>query len=121
MKLRRQRLYEGDSILRAGSGIVAESVAEASRVDSTPDLMQRGGTPDAAVPTLDAQVLEVRARALRARVIAGLARSLWGSLGERLQRVWRRRDEEYLARAQNLAELEHRLRKLDRHGDAMHV
>ncbi len=113
MKLGQQRLYEGDSILRTGPGIVAEPVVG---IDSTPDLVQRD-----IASTLDAQGLELRARALRARVTAGLARSLWGWLGERLQRVSRRRDEEYLASAQNLVELENRLRKLDRHGDVMHV
>jgi hypothetical protein len=39
----------------------------------------------------------------------------------RLERAHRRRVEEYLARAQNLAELERRLRKLERQGHVMHI
>jgi hypothetical protein len=110
-------LYEGDSIIRHGPSTPPETRSGKEQVDSTADLLRRTKTPDA----LELIEIEARARALRAATIADLLGRFWTWLGMRLERAHRRRVEEYLARAQNLAELERRLRKLERQGHVMHI
>ena len=68
----------------------------------------------------DSFEIERRARALRAAAMRSALISLWA--GRRsFERARRRRDEEYLARAQSLAELEARLRKLERSGQLVRI
>jgi hypothetical protein len=108
-------LYEGDSIIRYGPTTSPDAVAGQQQAHSTPKILQRS------LPALDIPEIEARARALRAVAIAEMAGRAWTWLGTYFERARRRRQEEYLARAQNLAELEHRLRKLERQGHLLHV
>lgn len=108
----RTPLYEGDSIIRPGPAVEAESVGE---TDHTADFVQRDSE------AVDLAKIEARARALRAVAIADYIERAWGWLGGTFDRARRRREEEYLARAQNLADLEDRLRKLERKGQLLHV
>ncbi|MGH8680003.1 MAG: RSP_7527 family protein [Burkholderiales bacterium] len=116
-------LYEGDSIIRYGPTTSPDPVAGPQQSHSTPKIPQRsssiGAATDSAV--VDIAEIEARARALRAEAIAELAGRAWTWLGTYFERARRRREEEYLARSQSLAELEHRLRKLERQGHLLHV
>jgi hypothetical protein len=116
-------LYEGDSIIRHGPTTSPGPVAGHSKAHSTPRILQRTiAAVPTAVPALDMAEIEAQARALRAAVIADLAGRAWSWLGTYFERGRRRRQEEYFARrAQNLAEVEHRLRKLERQGHLLHV
>ena len=105
-------LYEGDSIIRPGPASPGDGLA---RSNSTVDFVQRDSTD------VDLSRMQARARALRAAVVADYLGRAWGWLGDRLARARRRREEEYLARSQNLADLEDRLRKLEREGRLLHV
>jgi hypothetical protein len=87
--------YDADSIIRSGSD---------------PRSSQQG------VTVADLSDAEARARALRAETIASLLRRLWAWLDKRAWRAQQRRVDEHLARAQNLPELEDRMRKLERDG-----
>jgi hypothetical protein len=111
-------LYEGDSIIRHGPTTSPGPVAGQSQTHSTPGLLQRNIAP---VSALEIAEIEARARVLRAAAIADLASRAWAWLGNYFERARRRREEEYLARSQNLAELEYRLRKLERQGQTLHV
>ncbi len=115
-------LYEGDSIIRYGPTTSPEPVAGRQQAHSTPKLPRRSKARDQAPEgALDFAAIEASARALRAAAIAEMAGRAWTWLGTYFERARRRRQEEYLARAQNLAELEHRLRKLERQGHLLHV
>jgi hypothetical protein len=115
-------LYEGDSIIRYGPTTSPDPVAGQQQTHSTPKILQRSSpAPAASSPALDIAEIEARARALRAAAIAEMAGRAWTWLGTYFERARRRRQEEYLARSQNLAELEHRLRKLERQGHLLHV
>jgi hypothetical protein len=105
-------LYEGDSIIRPGPTAWADSVGE---VHDTADFVQRDSA------SVDLAKIEARARVLRAAAVADYLARAWDWLGGQLDRARRRREEEYLARAQSLAELEDRLRKLERQGQLLHV
>ena len=113
-------LYEGDSIIRYGPTTSPEPVAGQRQAHSTPKILRRSSTATSQ-PALDIPEIEARARALRAAAIADLASRAWTWLGAYFERAHRRREEEYLARSQSLAELEHRLRKLERRGQLMHI
>ena len=115
-------LYEGDSIIRYGPTTSPDPVAGSQQAHSTPRMPQRSSRPAATRGSpLDIPEIEARARALRAAAIADLVSRAWTWLGTYFERERRRRQEEYLARAQNLAELEHRLRKLERQGHLLHI
>jgi len=115
-------LYEGDSIIRYGPTTSPDPVAGQQQAHSTPKIPQRSSTPAATSGcALDLPEIEARARALRAAAIAEMVSRAWRWLGTYFERARRRREEEYLARSQNLAELEHRLRKLERQGHLLHV
>ena len=115
-------LYEGDSIIRYGPTTSPDPVAGRQQAHSTPKILQRSSTAAATShPALDLPEIEARARALRAAAIADLASRAWTWLGTYFERARRRREEEYLARSQSLAELEHRLRKLERQGHLLHI
>jgi hypothetical protein len=108
-------LYEGDSIIRHGPTMSPGPVAGQDHADSTPLVPQRNIDP------IDILDIEARARRLRAAAIADIVGRFAKWLGASLDRARRRREEEYLARAQNLAELEHRMRKLERQGHLLHI
>ncbi len=115
-------LYEGDGIIRHGPTTSPGPVAGHPKADSTPRVLQRNiALVSTAVTALDIAEIEARARALRAAAIADFAGRAWSWLGTYFERARRRRQEEYLARAQSLADLEHRLRKLERQRDLLHV
>ncbi|HUL03811.1 MAG TPA: hypothetical protein VLV16_11340 [Gemmatimonadales bacterium] len=65
---------------------------------------------------LDASEIERQARALRAAAVRSALANFWGWVERVFETARRRRVEEYLARAQSVAELETRLRKLERGG-----
>ncbi len=114
-------LYEGDSIIRHGPTTSSGPVAGHPQAHSTPRALQRNIASATPVSALDIAAIEAKARALRAAAIADLTSRAWKWLGGYFERARRRREEEYLARSQNLAELEHRLRKLERRGQLMHI
>jgi hypothetical protein len=115
-------LYEGDSIIRHGPTTSQAPVAGQPQAHSTPKIVRRTiASAPTGLEALDSAAIEARARALRAAAIAEMAGRAWTWLGTCFERARRRREEEYLARSQNLAELEHRLRKLERQGHLLHV
>ena len=115
-------LYEGDSIIRYGPTTSPEPVTGPRQAHSTPKILQRSSPPaPTSLPALDIPEIEARARALRAVAIAEMAGRAWTWLGTYFERARRRRQEEYLARSQSLAELEYRLRKLERQGQLLHI
>jgi uncharacterized protein DUF3563 len=87
-------LYEGDGYLHY------RGAAKASRGSDT--------------GALDLRAIEHRARALRREVIAGLLRRLGNWIEAKFQDVRRRDVEAYLAQATDHADLERRLRDLER-------
>jgi hypothetical protein len=70
---------------------------------------------------LDTFEIERRARALRAAAMRSAFVSFWSWVKRSTETARRRRAEEYLARAQSVAELEARLRKLERTGHLLRV
>lgn len=115
-------LYASNSIIRFGPTTSPGPVTGQRQAHSTPGVLQRNITPArAALPALDIAEIEARARALRAAAIADLVSRAWTWLGSYFERARRRREEEYLARSQNLAELEYRLRRLERQGGLLHL
>ena len=114
-------LYEGDSVLRPGPAFSQDASGSVKETSAAPEMVQRATAPKALVEDLDLQAIEARARALRAEAI----RTWVASWGERLT-AWlesarRRRDEEYLAQSQTHAELEMRMRELERRGYVPHL
>jgi hypothetical protein len=65
--------------------------------------------------------IERRARALRAAAIRSAFVSLWAWVKRSTDTARRRQAEAYLARAESIAELEVRLRKLERTGHLLRV
>jgi hypothetical protein len=65
---------------------------------------------------IDTFEIERRARALRAAAIRSALVSFWSWVERSLEAARRRRVDDYLARAQSVAELEARLRKLEHGG-----
>jgi hypothetical protein len=114
------RPYEGDSIIRHGPTTSPEPVTGQGQAHSTLGLPQRNTTP-AIISAREIAEIEARARALRAAAVADLLGRAWRWLGASFERARRRREEKYLAHSQNLAELEHRLRKLERQGHVLHI
>lgn len=115
-------LYEGDSFLRPGP---AYSDGAASVLETRPEaaeLVQRSIGPESAqIDSRNVQEIEARARALRAETVAGWLAALATRLTYWLESGRRRQDEAYLARAENHADLEARIRELDRQGRAPQV
>lgn len=108
-------LYEGDSLLRSGPGFGEEAETEAA----TPSKPTQ--EPARALFELSEAEVEANARAMRARYIAELFSRAWARLEAWVEKGRRARDEAYLARAQNLADLEDRMRRLERDGYVPHV
>jgi len=114
-------LYEGDSVLRPGPAFSQDTPSGFKKASDAPEMVQRAKAPETIGEGLDLQEIEARARALRGEAI----RAWVAGLGERLTR-WlesarRRRDEEYLAQSQTHAELEARMRELERRGYVPHL
>jgi hypothetical protein len=110
--------YVGDSIIR---GRPTTRQDPHRQPHSRLEALQRNIATAPPVSALDIAAIEARARALRAAAVAGMLSTAWKWLSTYFERQRRRRDEEYLARARNLAELEQRLRKLERRGQLLHV
>jgi hypothetical protein len=115
-------MYDGDSIIRPGPD--PESVTSEAPVPthSTPKMVHR----KIALPTSDPVVfdsfeIERRARALRAVAMRSALVSFWRWVERSFENARRRREEEYLAHAQSVAELETRLRKLERSGQLVRI
>jgi len=109
-------MYEGDSIIRPGPEPKTEAPGASISNDCTPEMVQRKISLGAESPVLDASEIERQARALRAAAVRSALANFWGWVERVFETARRRRVEEYLARAQSVAELETRLRKLERGG-----
>jgi hypothetical protein len=114
-------MYEGDSIIRPGPEAQNQAPAAGIQGDSTPKMLQRKITPPAAPPKVDIAEIERQARALRAAAVQSALASLWSWVERFFESARRRRVEEYLARSHSVAELEARLRKLERDGDLVRI
>ena len=114
-------MYEGDSIIRWGPRPQSDPLKELIPKDSTPEMLQRKITPPIRRERIDTAEIEREARALRAAAL----RSAWAGFSTWIERFFetarRRRIEEYLARSESVAELEARLRKLERGGELVHI
>ncbi len=113
-------MYEGDSVIRSGPAFSADeapvAVEIATKVEPEP--------VETAVDTvfvLNSVEIEARARAMRAAYISAKVAGLWDRFEAWLEKGRRARDEAYLARAANLADLEMRMRKLERDGYVAHI
>jgi hypothetical protein len=100
-------LYEGDSLIRSGPAYG----------ESTPGVPTKPGEakPETAIE-LDVAEIEARARTLRAAYVGAWLGRLWERFEAWLEKGRRDREEAYLAQAENLADLEARMRKLERDG-----
>jgi hypothetical protein len=114
-------MYDGDSIIRPGPEAQPTTPEVALKADSTPEMVQRNTLPGADPVAFDGFELERRARALRAAAIRSALVGFWAWVKRSTATARRRRAEEYLARAQSIAELETRLRKLERTGHLLRV
>jgi hypothetical protein len=102
-------LYEGDSIIRQGPRPVERIDAEAH---TTPNFVQRNS------PSL--REIEALARAHRAVAVAVYAKRFWRWLVAQFDGARRSHQDAYLAQSQSLAELERRMRELER-GSLMRI
>jgi hypothetical protein len=114
-------LYEGDSVLRPGPAFSQDLASGASGAPEAAEIVQRGIAPKPVGEGVDLQAIEARARALRAEAIRTWVASLVERLTQWLESGRRRRDEEYLAKSQTHAELEARMRELERRGYVPHL
>ena len=110
-------LYEGDSFLRSGPAFGAEAAPEANEPVAPVEPKREA----ASVFELSESEIEAKARAMRAKYIGELIGRAWARLERWVENGRRARDEAYLARAQNLADLESRMRKLERDGYVAHL
>ena len=108
-------LYDGDSIIRPGPSAQTAPSEPLVEAEVGRGIVRRSMDAIDTV-TMDPWTIERRAKVLRAAFI----RSLFKSFYDRLSRWFDRREmaerEEYLAASQNLAELEARMRRLERRG-----
>jgi hypothetical protein len=112
-------LYDGDSLIRSGPVFKESPVSTPERTPDEKKMLQRVITAEAGLGVpIDVAEIEAQARALRAAVVASWAARLGERLTHWLESARRRRDEAYLARSQNHAELESRIRELERRGYA---
>jgi hypothetical protein len=102
-------LYEGDSIIRQGPRPAETIDLEAH---TTPNFVQRNS------PAF--QEIEALARAHRAVAVAVHANRFWRWLAAQFDGARRSHQEAYLAQSQSLAELERRMRELER-GSLMRI
>lgn len=115
-------MYDGDSIIRRGPEAQVGPVEAPIKTDTTPKMVRRKIAPAEAEPLVfDRFEIERRARALRAAAVHSALVAFWGWLERSFENARRRREEAYLARSQSVAELEDRLRKLERSGELVRV
>lgn len=115
-------MYDGDSIIRPGPEAQSTAPETVTESDSTPKMVHRKVAPSKDDPmVLDSFEIERRARALRAAAVRSALISFWSWVERSFETARRRRVEQYLARAQSIAELEARLRKLERGGYLVRV
>ncbi len=115
-------IYDGDSLIRPSPVVSDGSPSAGGQAVVEADFVRRNIDRET-VPCegVDIAEIEARARALRAATIAAWFARLGERLNEWLEAARRRRAEEYLARAQSHAELEARLRELERRGYLPHI
>lgn len=104
-------LYEGDSLLRYG---VPAGGADEAPAQKAVELLHRTKFVD--TDGLDAWKIEQRARSLRSEYVWSLVSALAEKIDGWFARARQREQEAYLARAQDHADLERRLRALERTG-----
>ena len=113
-------LYEGDSLIRSGPAFGADEVP--ATAGTAAEVAPEAVEPKAdAVFEVNETEIEARARAMRAAYISAMMGRLWDRFEAWLEKGRRTRDEEYLARAANLSDLEARMRKLERDGYVAHI
>jgi hypothetical protein len=110
-------LYEGDSVIRPGP---AFSLGD-SPVAGKPEAKVEPEALEAKVFELSVAEVEARARAMRAAYIGGLLSRVWDRFEAWLEKGRRAREEAYLAQADNLADLEARMRRIERQGYVPHL
>jgi hypothetical protein len=110
-------LYDGDSVIRPGPGFGADIGPEPTE-KMRPEALQ--AKPET-VLDLSVAEIEARARAMRAAYIGGLLGRLWDRFEAWLEKGRRAREEAYLAQADNLADLEERMRRIERQGYVPHL
>ena len=114
-------MYDGDSIIRRGPTTEIESPSSSITINSTPELMHRNKAAPKLAEASGVHAVERQARRLRARALQAYAAGFWRWIGRSLANARNRREEAYLADAQSVAELETRLRKLERSGDLARI
>lgn len=110
-------LYEGDGLIRPGPAFANDQRGGVEAPVQEPKMVQRGTSKR----TVDLVEIESRARKMRAEFIRGWLARLGAWVTGWLESASRRRAEEYLARAQSHAELESRMRDLERRGYVPHL
>jgi hypothetical protein len=115
-------MYDGDSIIRPGPEVQPTAQKAVIPADSTPKMVHRKIVlPKTEPMVFDSFEIERRARALRAAAMRSTLVSFWSWVERSFEAARRRREEDYLARAQSIVELETRLRKLERSGQLVRI
>lgn len=114
-------MYDGDSIIRPGPEPETEVPQAVIPSNSTPEMLQRKIIPSSELQEVDIAEIERQARALRAATVQSALVSFWSWAERFFETARRRRMEEYLARSQSIAELEARLRRLEREGNLVRI
>jgi hypothetical protein len=113
-------LYEGDSLIRSGPAPGGEVTPAADQPVLEVEPKPVEAKPETVFELNEAEI-EARARAMRAAYIGALLGRLWDRFEGWLERGRYARDEAYLAKAENLADLEARMRRLERDGYVAHI
>lgn len=105
-------IYEGDGLLHDAL-VRADRTARAAARTAAP------AEEALDITRVDVHAIEREARAMRAEAIAGLFRKLWTAIERAMWRSQQRDLEAYLSKATDAADLERRMRALERapHGD----
>jgi hypothetical protein len=111
-------LYEGDGLIRPGPAFANDQRGGIETAVQEPKIAQRSTRPERKVDLVE---IESRARKMRAEFIGSWLARLGAWVTGWLESASRRRAEEYLARAQSHAELESRMRDLERRGYVPHL
>lgn len=107
-------LYEGDGLIHlwAGSKRTAGALAKAGKGALRETERLQATTPAAT----DFSAIERGARRMRAAAVAWVVQNAFGAIERWAQRGRRREIDAYLAQATDPADLEHRMRQLERRG-----
>ncbi len=103
-----------NTVQKVSDGSLTERPAapERARIDpENPDFSRWAGTD---LTHEDVMAIEREARAMRARVLAIMVRRAWRAVERTFWRMRQRDVEKYLARSSSLADLERRMRDLER-------